>query len=71
VGSDVTSFGPGDAVFGVADGSFAQYARVGTDKLAAKPANVSFEEAATVPISALTALQAVRDRGRVKAGTRW
>ncbi|MBW3606037.1 MAG: NAD(P)-dependent alcohol dehydrogenase [Actinobacteria bacterium] len=68
VGSDVTSFAPGDAVFGIADGSFAQYARVGIDKLAAKPANVSFEEAATVPISALTALQAVRDQGRAKKG---
>jgi NADPH:quinone reductase-like Zn-dependent oxidoreductase len=55
-------------VFGVCDGSFAQYARVRTDKLAAKPANLSFDQAAAVPISGLTALQAVRDHGQVRAG---
>jgi NADPH:quinone reductase-like Zn-dependent oxidoreductase len=68
VAAGVTSFKPGDAVFGICDGSFAEYARVRTDKLAPKPANLTFDQAAAVPISALTALQAVRDRGRVQAG---
>jgi NADPH:quinone reductase-like Zn-dependent oxidoreductase len=68
VGNDVTSFEPGDEVFGICDGSFAEYARARTDKLAPKPANLSFDEAAAVPISALTALQGVRDHGRVQAG---
>jgi NADPH:quinone reductase-like Zn-dependent oxidoreductase len=63
----VISFEPGDEVFGICDGSFAEYVRVRTDKLAPKPANLSFEEAAAVPISALIALQAVRDHGRVQA----
>ena len=66
-GSDTAGFERGDEVFGICDGSFAEYARVGTDKLARKPANLSFEEAAAVPISGLTALQAVRDHGRVQA----
>jgi NADPH:quinone reductase-like Zn-dependent oxidoreductase len=68
IGTDVTGFAPGDAVFGIGAGSFAEYAAVGTDKLAPKPANLSFEQAAAVPISGLTALQAVRDHGRVQAG---
>src|SRR5829696_4881839 len=68
VGSGVTGFEPGDDVFGICDGSFAEYARVQPKKLAPKPANLSFEQAAAVPISALTALQGVRDQGRVKAG---
>jgi NADPH:quinone reductase-like Zn-dependent oxidoreductase len=68
VGSGVTGFEPGDEVFGICDGSFAEYARVRTDKLAPKPANLSFEEAAAVPVSGLTALQGVRDHGRVQAG---
>jgi NADPH:quinone reductase-like Zn-dependent oxidoreductase len=68
VGEAVTSFKAGDEVFGIGDGSFAEYARARTAKLAPKPANLSFDEAAAVPISALTALQAVRDRGRVEAG---
>jgi NADPH:quinone reductase-like Zn-dependent oxidoreductase len=68
VGDDVTGFEPGDEVFGICGGSFAEYARARTDKLAPKPANLSFDEAAAVPISALTALQAVRDHGRVQAG---
>jgi NADPH:quinone reductase-like Zn-dependent oxidoreductase len=68
VGTDVTGFKAGDAVFGSCDASFAEYARVGPDKLAPKPANLSFDQAAAVPISALAALQAVRDRGRVQAG---
>jgi NADPH:quinone reductase-like Zn-dependent oxidoreductase len=68
VGNDVTGFKPGDEVFGIGAGSFAQRVCVRTDKLAPKPTNLSFEEAATVPISGLTALQAVRDHGGVKAG---
>jgi NADPH:quinone reductase-like Zn-dependent oxidoreductase len=69
-GTNVTGFKPGDEVFGICDGSFAQYAQVRTDKLAPKPANLTFGEAAAVPISGLTALQAVRDHGRVQAGQR-
>jgi NADPH:quinone reductase-like Zn-dependent oxidoreductase len=67
-GKDVTEFSPGDEVYGICDGSFAQYARARASKLAPKPANLSFEQAAAVPVSALTALQAVRDKGRVEAG---
>jgi NADPH:quinone reductase-like Zn-dependent oxidoreductase len=68
VGKAVTGFEPGDDVFGICSGSFAPYARVRTDKLAPKPANLSFDQAAAVPVSGLTALQAVRDHGRVQAG---
>jgi NADPH:quinone reductase-like Zn-dependent oxidoreductase len=68
VGSSVTVFKPGDAVFGIGDASFAEYARARPDKLAPKPAMLSFDQAAAVPVSALTALQAVRDHGRVQAG---
>jgi len=67
IGTDVTGFEPGGAVFGICDGSFAEYAVVRTDKLAPKPANLSFDQAAAVPISGLTALQAVGDHGRVQA----
>jgi NADPH:quinone reductase-like Zn-dependent oxidoreductase len=68
VGKTVTDFQPGDLVFGTCDGSFAEYASARPDKLAAKPANLSFEQAAAVPISAVTALQGVRDTGRVQRG---
>jgi NADPH:quinone reductase-like Zn-dependent oxidoreductase len=68
VGNDVTGFSQGDEVYGVCDGSFAQYVRVRTGKLAPKPVNLSLEDAAAVPVSALTALQGVRDHGRVQAG---
>jgi NADPH:quinone reductase-like Zn-dependent oxidoreductase len=70
VGKDVTRFQPGDEVFGWTDGSFAEYAIAPEDHLAAKPAGLSFEEAAVVPISGLAALQAVRDVGEVQAGQR-
>ena len=60
VGKDVTEFKPGDDVFGTCDGSFAEYARVEVGKLAPKPTNLSFEQAAAAPISGSTALQAVR-----------
>src|SRR3954470_19442060 len=63
-----TGFSAGDEVFGIGVGAFAEYAVVSARKLAAKPANLSHEEAATVPVSGLTALQAVRDHGRVAAG---
>jgi NADPH:quinone reductase-like Zn-dependent oxidoreductase len=68
IGADVTGFKPGDAVFGICAGSYAEFACVRTDKLAPKPSNLSFAQAAAVPISGLTALQAVRDHGRVQAG---
>lgn len=60
VGSAITGFSPGDEVFGAAKGSYAEYAVVTPEKLSHKPANLSFEEAAVVPTSALTALQALR-----------
>jgi NADPH:quinone reductase-like Zn-dependent oxidoreductase len=69
-GAGVTGFAPGDEVFGIAAGSFAQYVRVRTDKLVPKPSNLTFTEAAAVPISGLAALQAVRDHGRIQAGQR-
>jgi len=70
VGAGVTGFAVGDEVFGVGRGSFAEYAVAGQDKLARKPANLSFEEAAVVPISAATALHALTDAGRVESGQR-
>ena len=68
VGKDVTRFQAGDEVFGIGQGSYAEYTRVPEDKLAPKPSSLTFEEAAVVPISGLTALQAVRDSGRVQPG---
>jgi NADPH:quinone reductase-like Zn-dependent oxidoreductase len=68
VGSAVTRFVAGDEVYGVGRGSFAEYAVAREDKLAPKPARLSFEQAAVVPISAGTALQALTDQGRVEAG---
>ena len=70
VGKDVTRFQPGEEGFGWTDGSFAEYAVAPEDHLAAKPAALSFEEAAVVPISGFAALQAVRDVGKVQAGQR-
>jgi NADPH:quinone reductase-like Zn-dependent oxidoreductase len=67
VGPAVTKFAVGDQVYGVAPGSFAEYAVTREDKLAQKPANVSFEQAAVVPVSALTALAALTT-GRVESG---
>jgi NADPH:quinone reductase-like Zn-dependent oxidoreductase len=68
VGGGVTAFQPGDEVFGIADGSFAELTCARADKLAPRPANLSFEQAAAVPISGLTALQGLRDQGQVRAG---
>ena len=67
-GAAVTRFAPGDEVYGVAPGSFAEFAVTGEDKLALKPTDLSFTEASVVPISAGTALQALTDAGRVEAG---
>jgi NADPH:quinone reductase-like Zn-dependent oxidoreductase len=67
-GRDVTGFVPGDEVFGSADGAFAEYASPPAGQLAHKPVNLSFEQAAAVPISGHTALQGLRDQGRVQAG---
>ena len=69
VGSDVTEFAPGDTVFGGRNGAFAEYLVVPEDRgIARIPPAVSFEEAAAVPIAALTAIQAVRDKAKVQAG---
>jgi len=68
VGKDVTELEPGDEVFGSSGASWAEYAPAREVKLAKKPANVSFEEAAAVPVAGLTALQAVRDHGRIQPG---
>ena len=68
VGNNVTRFQPGDEVFGIGKGAFAEYARAPENKLAPKPANLSFEQAAAVAISGLTALQGLRDHGRVEPG---
>ena len=68
VGSAVTQFRVGDEVFGIGQGSFAEYTPAREDKLALKPANTSFEQAAAVPVSALTALQALRDAGHLQQG---
>ena len=68
VGANVTRFQPGDEVFGVGTGSFAEYALVREDKLAHKPDNLTFEQAAVIGISGSTALQALRDHGHVQPG---
>lgn len=69
VGESVTKFEPGDEVFGGANGAFAEFVTVReTGAVARKPANVTFEDAAAVPIAAITALQALRDKGRLEAG---
>jgi NADPH:quinone reductase-like Zn-dependent oxidoreductase len=68
VGRSVTQFKPGDEVFGVCRGAFAEYACATEDKLALKPANLSFEGAAAVPVAAISALQGLRDKGRIRQG---
>ena len=68
VGPNVTRFQPGDAVFGWCDGAFAEYAVAPEGQLAAKPAALSFEQAAVVPISGFAALQGLRDVGEIQAG---
>ena len=68
VGKDVTQLHSGAEVFGTCDGSFAEYANSRENKVAPKPANLTFEQAATVPTSGCTALQALRDVGKVEPG---
>src|SRR5262245_33501544 len=68
VGTNVEGVAPGDEVYGVAAGAWAEFACARTERTGRKPANLSFEEAATVPIAAVTALQALRDKGRVERG---
>ncbi|MTH67101.1 zinc-binding dehydrogenase [Agromyces bracchium] len=70
VGAAVTRFAVGDEVFGISRGAFADYAAAREDKLAAKPRNLTFEQAAVVPVSGMTALQALRDAGRLEPGQR-
>ena len=67
VGKSVTKFKPGDEVFGLRTGAFAEYVTVGEDYAVLKPANATFEEAAAIPVAAVTALEALRDQGRVQA----
>ncbi|MCZ6762086.1 MAG: NAD(P)-dependent alcohol dehydrogenase [Gammaproteobacteria bacterium] len=69
VGKNVKGFKPGDEVFGVVSGAFAEYVTVREDRaLALKPVNMTFEQSATVPIAGITALQALRDKGKIEPG---
>jgi NADPH:quinone reductase-like Zn-dependent oxidoreductase len=68
VGSNVTRFQPGDEVFGNGAGAFAEYACAPDNRLVLKPANLSFEQAAAVPVAAITALQGLRDKGQIQPG---
>lgn len=68
IGSKVTQFKPGDEVFGVCGAAFAEYACAAEPRLSAKPGNLSFEQAASVPVAGLTALQGLRDAGRIRSG---
>lgn len=70
VGANVARFRPGDEVYGTCDGSFAEYASTREDRVAPKPSNLTFEQAAALPVSASTALQGLRDAGRVRQGQR-
>ena len=68
VGNRVTRFKPGDEVFGAGSGTLAEYAHVAEDKLAPKPANLTFEQAAAVPTAAVSALMGLRDVGKIQSG---
>jgi len=69
VGKNVTQFKPGDEVFGGRDGALAEYVCVLADRaVVLKPANMTFEQAAAVPVAAITALQGLRDKGKIQAG---
>ena len=70
VGSNVTQFKPGDAVFGAARGAFAEYVSTRESGIASKPANVTFEQAASVNVAGLTALQGLRNHGKIRQGTK-
>ena len=69
-GRNVTQFKQGDQVYGTCDGSFAEYACARAERFAPKPVNLSFEQAATVPISGVTALNGLRDAGKLQPGQR-
>jgi NADPH:quinone reductase-like Zn-dependent oxidoreductase len=68
IGDEVTRFQPGDEVFGVSKGSFAEFAAARESKLARKPSNLTFEQAAALPVSGMTALRGVTDVGRARTG---
>jgi NADPH:quinone reductase-like Zn-dependent oxidoreductase len=68
VGKNVTGFKPGDDVFGVGRGAFAEYVCAAESSVAMKPSNVTYEEAASVPVAAFTALQGLRDKAHVQPG---
>ncbi len=68
VGGKVNGFKPGDSVFGTCRGAFAEYVCASESSFTAKPDNVSFEQAASVPIAGLTALQSLRDKGHLQSG---
>ena len=68
VGKNVTHLQPGDDVFGLCKGAFAEFVCGREDRLLPKPANLTFEQAAAVPVAALTALQGLRDRGQIEQG---
>jgi NADPH:quinone reductase-like Zn-dependent oxidoreductase len=68
VGTNATQFKPGDEVFGACRGAFAEYVCALEDKLVLKPANISFDDAAAVPVAAISALQGLRDQGRIQRG---
>jgi NADPH:quinone reductase-like Zn-dependent oxidoreductase len=68
VGRNVTQFKPGDAVFGSCRGAFAEYVCTSESTLVMKPDNVTFEQAASVPVAALSALQGFRDKGKIRSG---
>jgi NADPH:quinone reductase-like Zn-dependent oxidoreductase len=69
-GEDVTRFQPGDAVYGMSDGAFAEYLSMPESEAAHKPANLTFEQAAAVPLAAVTALQGLRDTAEIQPGQR-
>jgi NADPH:quinone reductase-like Zn-dependent oxidoreductase len=68
IGAEVTAFAPGEEVYGTATSTFAEYAVAQPGKLSRKPRNLTYAQASTVPVSGVTALQAVRDHGHVRAG---
>src|SRR5207244_8875492 len=69
VGKNVTNFKPGDEVFGGKNGALAEYVCVLADRsVVLKPANMTFEQAASVPVAAITALQGLRDKGKIQSG---
>lgn len=70
VGAGVEVFAPGDEVFGTADGALAEFAVIPVGRLAKKPSGLSFEQAAALPVSGITALQAVEDLAKIQSGER-